>query len=502
MEIIFPPLSKIINESFKPIFYNQDRYLICWGGRGSSKSVFAAKKLIYRCLSEDYFRFILIRNVYEDIKDSSYQTIKDCIIEMGLESLFRFTVSPLQINCVNGNKFIARGCDKTTKLKSIKDPTGAWYEEDIPSENDFITITTSIRTTKAKYLQEIFTINPEVDGNYEDHWFFKKFFEDKYPHSLNFRDVAVIEIPGGEKVELSYTSHHSTYSDNRWLGLEFKAFLESMKKSNPYYYTIYCLGHWGNRIVGGQFYKCFQRAKHIIDITKIPGFFTLNGNDRFAYNKDLPLHISFDFNVNPYMTCTIWQLSNKIAYQVGEICLRTPRNTSLAACAELERLFSEHEAGMLVYGDPQGLKESTDTQTTVRIKEKDYSEFTSILAALKKFNPTSRISRVYPPVKPRGQFMNNIFEFNYEGIEIFIHDKCTNSINDYLYLLEASDGTKHKQKIKNEDTGVQEEKLGHCSDASDYLLCYAFNEEFLKHLRGGLEYHSPVIGTTRNGKRW
>ena len=47
---------EILNNRFVPLVDNTDRYLICYGGRGSSKSVFAAKKLIYRCLSEDYFR--------------------------------------------------------------------------------------------------------------------------------------------------------------------------------------------------------------------------------------------------------------------------------------------------------------------------------------------------------------------------------------------------------------------------------------------------------------
>ena len=55
---------KIVNEHFIPILDNKDRYVIMYGGRGSSKSNFEAKKLIYRCLTEDYFRHILIRNTY------------------------------------------------------------------------------------------------------------------------------------------------------------------------------------------------------------------------------------------------------------------------------------------------------------------------------------------------------------------------------------------------------------------------------------------------------
>lgn len=471
MEIVFPPLDKMINTTFKPLWYNDDRYLILWGGRGSSKSVFAAKKLIYRCLSEDYFRFILIRNVYEDIKDSSYQTIKDCVIEMGLESLFKFTVNPLAITCVNGNKFIARGCDKTTKLKSIKDPTGAWYEEDIPSENDFITITTSIRTTKAKYLQEIFTINPEVEGNYQDHWFFKKYFSSRYPHELTFKDTAKIPL-GDRLIELSYTSHHSTYKDNRWLGDGFKAFLESMQRDNPYYYTIYCQGHWGNRAIGGQFYKKFNRAHHV---------------KLLKYNPEHVLHVSFDFNLNPYMTCLIFQLYNKTVYCIGEICLKSPKNTTRDTCKELVNRYRGHNAGMFVYGDASGKTESTAT-------EKGFNNYTVIQDELREYRPTMRVPSLNPPVKMRGDFFNEVLSNNYAGISFAINEECTTTINDFSYCLENEDGIKDKKTAKDPDTGVTSQKYGHTSDAADYMLLEAFKQDFAAFQRGTPKRMPATIG--------
>ncbi|CAB4218781.1 Bacteriophage terminase, large subunit [uncultured Caudovirales phage] len=491
MNVNFPPISKLVNERFVPLWNNQDRYIILWGGRGSSKSVFAAKKLIYRCLKEKYFRYILVRNVYEDIKDSSYQTIKDCVEEMGLSSLFKFTTSPLQITCVNGNKFIARGCDKTTKLKSIKDPTGVWYEEDIPSESDFITITSGIRSMKAGYLQEIFTINPEVEGDYEEHWFFKQFFKDKYPE-VNFRSTTRIEIPGDEPMELSYTSHHSTYKDNRFIGREFMAFLESLKKTNEYYFTIYCLGHWGNRQSGGQFYKCFSRAKHIGSIKDLYPDMDHGGR---PYNPELPLHMAWDFNVNPYVTCCIWQINGKVSMKIAEILLQHPRNTNMAVCAEFEKKFPGHTAGLFIYGDPGGLKQSTADETTVRVKEKDYSEFTKIESRLSAYRPQRRVPRVYPPVKLRGDFISEIMEFNYAGITFVIDEGCKKSVAEYSYLKEASDGTKHKEMYKDEVTEVQCQKYGHISDADDYFLTSAFTSEFSNYQRGG---KTPKIKLGKN----
>lgn len=479
----WPKWEKIINKAFIPLVNNRDRYLICYGGRGSSKSDFAVKKLIYRCLTEDYFRYILVRKTYNTIKDSSYQTLKDVIIDLGLAELFEFKVQPLEIVCKNGNKFIARGCDDPTKLKSVKDPTGVWWEEDVPEENDFITITTSVRTKKADYLQEIFTINPEVEGNYEDHWFWKWFFKDKIGNS--FSSKVTIKIDENTSEEVTYTTHHSTYKHNRWIPKSFIAFLMDLKEKNPYYYTVYCLGLWGNRQTGGLFYKCFNRSRQVIDVRSVPGF-----EGKKPYNPDIAIHASFDFNVNPFVTLRLWQIIGKKAYNIDEICLPYPRNTTLAACQEFKRLYPGHRAGLFIYGDPSGLKEDTRAQTVVRVKEQQYDDYVQIMESLQEYRPIKRVSRTYPPVVPRGGFINSIFESNIYDIELYFHQDCYHGINDYQFLKEASDGTKHKEKVKDPNTGVQYEKYGHCSDADDYLICEAFKTEFQKYKDGNKK---PII---------
>lgn len=460
MKVVLPAWNKTINETFIPLVKNTDRYLICYGGRGSSKSVFAAKKLIYRCLSEKYFRYILVRNTYATIKDSSYQTIKDIIFEWGIDELFEFKIQPLEIHCKNGNSFLARGCDDTTKLKSIKDPTGAWWEEDIPSENDFITVTTGIRTTKADYLQEIFTINPEVEGNFQDHWFWKRYFKDK-PERTNFSDVTQIKINDNTTVDLTYSVHHSTYEDNKWIPNEFIAFLMDLKLKNPYYYDVYCLGNWGNRQLGGRFYKSFQVG--------------INTHNK-QYNSDLPLHISFDFNVNPFMSCSVWQLEGNNAYLINEIAMKSPQNTTAATCREFVRIYANHNAGLFIYGDPNGKKEDTRT-------EKGHNDYKIIFNELVNFKPIFRVSTKAPPVVMRGNFINSCFDGTFSDLKIFIYENSVHLKNDLLFGKEASDGTKLKEKAKSED-GVQYEKYHHFSDSMDYMICEAFKSQFEIYQRG------------------
>ena len=133
-----------------------------FGGRDSGKSHFTSQKLILDCLQLKYFRCIMIKKTYESIKDSQWQTIKDIVEEWGLSAFFQFKVSPLEIICTNGNKFISRGCDNPTKLKSIRNPSHAWYEEgDQISLEDFTTITTTLRTSIGK-VKQYFLFNPVI----------------------------------------------------------------------------------------------------------------------------------------------------------------------------------------------------------------------------------------------------------------------------------------------------------------------------------------------------
>lgn len=464
---------QIINKAFWPLIQNKDRYLILYGGRGSSKSDFAAKRLIYECLTQTHFRCIMIRRVGAKVKDSCYQNIKDLTIEMGIYNLFEFTSSPTpKIVCKhNQNFFIGAGLDDTTKIKSIKDPSAVWWEEDVPEESDFITITTSIRTLKADYIQEIFSINPEVKGDYREHWFYKRFFKDKYEQGVySFSDKTKMEL-NGKQIQVPYTVHHSTHIDNPHLPDEFRAVLIDLKKSNPYYYQVYTLGMWGVPKVEGRFYHAFKYDDHVY-----------TGENR--YNDELALHISFDFNVRPYMSLSIWQiLPNEGGYTarcIEEIAAREPYNNTPGMCTLFKQKYGSHNAGLFIYGDPAGKHE--DTRSTER-----RNDFTIIASELKSMSPQKRLHNAAPVVMTRGNFINEIFRANYEGVKIEIHEKCTNMINDMMFGLVALDGTKYKEKGKNKESGMTEEKYHHFSDGMDYFLTKAFKEQYAKFKRGGVE---------------
>lgn len=214
---------------------------------------------------------------------------------------------------------------------------------------------------------------------------------------------------------------------------------------------------------GGEFYKCFRVNKNIKTL---------------EYNKDIPLHVTFDFNVNPYMTCCIWQIIGKHAKQIREICTSTPMNTTKGICNEINRIYRGHSAGMFVYGDPAGVHEDTRS-------EKGFNDYTIIRTELAIFKPILRVQKYAPSVVMRGNFINTIFESGFDDIVLDIDSKCSHTIADYLYLKEDSDGTKKKERGKDVATGITFEKYGHTSDANDYFICTAFANEFVDYQRGG-----------------
>lgn len=414
--------------------------MIFYGGRGSSKSDFTAKKLIYRCLGEKYFRFILVRNEYNKIKDSQYQTIKDTVYSLGLESLFTFRENPLEIRCVNGNKFLARGLDDSKKLKSIKDPTGVWYEEEIPSYDDFVTITTSIRTQKADYLQEIFTINPEVEGDYSEHWFFKKFFGENYPHNLTFEGTTTIKVKEIE-VNLDYSVHHSTYEHNRWLPNEFIAQLLALQEEDDYYYTVYALGMWGRKKLAGLWAYEFKPQKHI--------------SETAIYSEGLPVYLSFDFNVNP-ATCNVFQFTKDWIRQIDEFHLQDASIYDI-----LERIKSSYGTNMIlrVTGDASGWA-----------REKATFNLTNMYDIIQKELRLTDYQIDTPRVNPDLKWSRTLVNYCLKHKDTTIHPKCTYTIADLTQCVAKDDSTIDKSKGN----------LSHHLDGYKYLYTTYFGDELSK----------------------
>jgi len=214
------------NRKFLTILDQLDkRYIVSYGGAGSSKSYSDAQILIYLALKEKLFNLLVVRNVARTNRDSTFALLKQIISKWGLYQYFKINTADMRIVClVNGNEIVFAGCDDVEKLKSITftrgELTDVWCEEASEiSEADFNQLDIRLRGSKTR--KHIFlTFNP-IDVN---HWLKRRFIDDPKDN------VFVL---------------HSTYKDNEHLDDDYIKLLESYKETDPYYYDVYCLGNWG-----------------------------------------------------------------------------------------------------------------------------------------------------------------------------------------------------------------------------------------------------------------
>lgn len=257
------------------------------GGRDGGRSTFVAQNLLKDCMHEKYFRYLLIRKTANTIKDSQWETLKDIAESWKVDSLFIFNKTPLEIRCENANKFICRGLDEAARLKSVRNPSGAWVEEaNQISQEDFITIITSLRSNSKRKIKLYLTFNPEADNpDYTEFWLYKEFFAG-HENESSFTATKTFEV-GTETFSLSYRVTHSTYHDNRYVSPQRKALHESLQKTNYYWYQVFTLGLWGNKLNESPWLFAYSRDKHVRK-----GIYA-------TLTRDLPLWTCWDFNRNP-----------------------------------------------------------------------------------------------------------------------------------------------------------------------------------------------------------
>lgn len=107
-------VTKEVNPTFEDFIFDWDykTYLLV-GGYGSSKSYHVALKLILKLLEEKR-KALIVREVFDTIRDSTYALLLEIIHDLGLEGIIKTTVSPLQFKFPNGSEIIFKGMDKQT----------------------------------------------------------------------------------------------------------------------------------------------------------------------------------------------------------------------------------------------------------------------------------------------------------------------------------------------------------------------------------------------------
>lgn len=452
--------TKAIDYLSEPEFKDITR--VIYGGQaGGGKSYLISVWLDMMCRGFEGTRWYMARETLKDIKESVLLTFFDVTKTTG--STPHYSEQKSVITYPNGSQIyllevFAYPSDPNFDSFGSREFTGGAIEEGI-------TVTkraADILISRTRYKHDVYNLTPKqlITCNPGDGW---------------IKDDIVIPQLEGKRIKHNEIFIAATLASN-----PNKEFAERYSKTLEENLTAYdrerlLNGNWNAKPKSGsEFLKEFNQDKHVYkDIT-------------LRYKADEAIHLTFDENLHPHITCQVWQIekaSNDIRYarHLWDICLKPPRNRRKEVCKEIVKRFQGiHRGGMFVYGDATSLKEETD-------KEPGENFFTDIMEGLKVFNPKMRVPRKNPPVASKGSFMNLILEKNYRGICIEVDRECKVSINDYSYAVEDEDGTILKKRITDPNTKISYEQHGHSIDAASYFLCEVFLSDFNFYLSGGVK---------------
>lgn len=447
--------TKNADKLFTRVFYkvreaqrSGKRFVINYGGGGSSKSVSQHQSELINLLKKDWHCDILImRKVAADIYDSSYKLLESLAVKWGIYDKFEWAYSQSKRQILNkktGKRIFFRGADDINKLKSIVGVGRVILEEaDAFTFDDFKEI--NRRTRGIPNIQIVFILNP-VD---EEHWIKTMF----------------VDAPDGKTPMIGAyhnRSHfiHSTYLDNPFLTEDDIRELLLLKEIDENDYNIYALGKWGRVRTGMEFYPQFSEVTH---------------TGRYPFVTTLPPHLTYDFNVVPYMTLLGIQYIEEpeiIRFRVfKEYCYGSPLNTTTAVSESFVDDYSKWLTTVFYYGDASGNN---------RIAGKgDEVNFDDVRIALFRYiyEGSDRTSRKNKPVlKRRKLVMKALAGQLYLGkrkVVIEIDQDCKNTINDFKYLKLGQNG-KLKEIVENKKTGMKYQEFGHTTDAFEYCFCEIF----------------------------
>ena len=194
---------------------------------------------------------------------------------------------------------------------------------------------------------------------------------------------------------------------------------------------------------GGEFYSSFSAARHVGRVEFIP---------------DLPVHVTFDQNVVPYITAGLWQVDTSGEHptlrKFAEFCLPNPNNTTERLCQAIVARYGDKMRSLFYYGDASGHHRDTRGNGT------DYEIAARTLRRWLN-NGSDRTDRRNPPVLQRRDFINNVLEGKTRW-RVVIDESCKNTVVDLTYLKQDPNGLKWKEKGKDEVSGQTFEKYGHC----------------------------------------
>lgn len=460
------------------------RFIVLYGGSSSGKSFSVAQFFAILAFYEGC-NMLVMRKVGASIEKTIYADFRAAINGIdGLAECCRFKQNSIVFN--DGGKIDFSGLDDPEKIKGISQYKRVFLDElSEYDETDFKQIRLRLRGQEGQQIVAAF--NPIS----EEHWIKKKWFDRETWHDIPMaltignetlpQELCAVKSVrmNSEKMILNpntgeYDRHapdtiviQSTYLNNFWVvgspdgkygyyDQQAIATFENDRINDPDYYQVYALGEWGHIRTGAEFFPSFSHG-------------VVCG--RFKYNHELPIHISMDSNVLPYVTATFFQKEYKPddvqqVTQIDELPIESPNNSARKAAKVIAKRLKEYGYSDKVYlhGDASGKAANT-------IDEQNRSFFDLVIDELEHegFEVEDCIGNKNPSVATTGEFINAVWDGRVPGVSIRIDDDCTVSIDDYQAVQKDENGAIAKQKVTNPVTKQKYEAHGHVSDCLRYI---------------------------------
>ena len=469
------------------------RFIILYGGSSSGKSFSVAQAVLIQTL-QDSENTLVMRKVGASISKTIYEDYKVAASLLGISQYFKFIQN--SIKCTyNGAKIDFSGLDDPEKIKGISNYKRVQLEE--LSEFEFADLKQIRKRLRGKKGQQIIAdFNPISETN----WIKKDWLDNEKLH-----DVPMVVEIGGKVIPAELTKVkslkmnegksmvnpktkeieeyppnmvviQSTYLNNFWVvGSPDGTYgyydeqcvmdFEHDRLYDPDYYNVYALGEWGVIKTGSEFLNSFNIGKNSGEYPYIPG---------------LPIHLSVDSNVLPYISVSYWQADlskGKVMYQIAETTAESPNNSVRRAAKLVSKKLIE-----LGYGDVIYLHGDASAKAANTIDDNKRSFMDLFIDTLKKDNwiVEDKVGNKNPSVSMTGEFVNAVFEKQLSGLSININDSCRASIDDYQSVQKDANGAILKTKVKDSVTKQTYEEHGHLTDTLRYVVHDIMYEEYVQ----------------------
>ena len=475
------------------------RFIVLYGGSSSGKSFSVAQFFSILAFYEGC-NMLVMRKVGASIEKTIYADFRAAINGIdGLAECCRFKQNSIVFN--DGGKIDFSGLDDPEKIKGISQYKRVFLDElSEYDETDFKQIRLRLRGQEGQQIVAAF--NPIS----EEHWIKKKWFDREtwqdIPMALTIGNetlpqelCAVKSVRmNSEKMILNpntgeYDRHapdtiviQSTYLNNFWVvgspdgkygyyDQQAIATFENDRINDPDYYQVYALGEWGHIRTGAEFFPSFSHGV-------VCGM--------FKYNPELPIHISMDSNVLPYVTATFFQKEYKPddvqqVTQIDELPIESPNNSARKAAKVIAKRLKEYGYSDKVYlhGDASGKAANT-------IDCENRSFFDLVIDELEHegFEVEDCIGNKNPSVATTGEFINAVWDGRVPGVAIRIDNDCTTSIDDYQAVQKDENGAIAKQKVTNPVTKQKYEAHGHVADTLRYIAHDLLRQQYTEFSMG------------------